>query len=343
MGVGSPERAEALLELGRAREALSVVASVLANQPGDTGALLVAARCHLQLEEPQRALSAATTALSRDPAQPLAWTLASLAHTQAGRRDAAVWHAEQAVARWPQLPAGYYALVLALLNQRGSNERARATAAHVLQMEPLEPSAHVLAAQAEMYPGRFRPGPAARYRARAHLVAALELDPSDLEARQELANLAALGWGFTRGLRGSAQSLQLAPLEEAPLGAIAYIFRRLIWLVHLIIVVAYVGCLIGSASENPVVMRIAASTAAVVLVLLLWNIRRQLGRATGAHLRAFPRRDWSGTAWLGSIVLAVVCLNLGSWVPALEPVLALASPLIGLGALMSWIPREFRT
>lgn len=343
MGAASLSKAEGLLDLGRPRDALTAAGGVLAAAPADVEALLLACRCHLQLEEPGLAVSAATTALAHAPAEPAAWVLASLSYTAAGDPDRAAWHAEQVIAEWPQLPGGYWALASARLNQSKFGAQARAAAARAVEMQPQDPDAHVLAARAEMYPRRGRPGPSARQRARAHLERALELDSTHIEAMQEIAALAAMGWGFGRGMRGSAEVLQVAPFEQAPLGAIAYIFRRLIWLVHIIIIVAFFGCLFGSLGGSLVAMRVSAGVAAVVLLWLLWNIRWQLGRSAAAHLRAFPRRDWSGTAWLGCLVLAVVCLNLGSWMPALVPVLALAKILIWAGAVLSWIPRRFVT
>lgn len=343
MGAAGLSKAEALLDLGRPRDALTAAGGVLAAAPADVEALLLACRCHLQLEEPGFAVSAATTALAHAPAEPAAWVLAALAYTAAGDPDRAAWHAEQAISEWPQLPGGYWALVAARLNQSKFGAQARAAATRVVEMLPHNPNAHVLAARAEMYPRPGRPGPSARRRARAHLERALELDPTHVEALQQIAVLAAMGWGFGRGMRGSAAVLRVSPFEQAPLGAIAYIFRRLIWLVHIIIILAFFGCLFGSVSGSVLTMRVSAGVAAAVLVWLLWNIHWQLGRSAAAHLRAFPQRDWSGTAWLGCLVVAVVCLNLGSWIPAWVPVLALAKILIWAGVALSWIPRRFDT
>lgn len=163
----------------------------------------------------------------------------------------------------------------------------------------------------------------------------------NVEALQEIATLAALGWGFARGLRGSAEVLQISPFEQAPLGAVAYIFRRLIWLVHLLIIVAFFGCMFASFDESFTVMRVFAGSAALAMVLLA-NIRWQLGRSAAAHLRAFPRRDSPGIAWLACLVLAVICLNIASWVPGMIPVLALAKILIWVGAALSWVPQRFK-
>ena len=306
------------------------------------GALLLAARCHLQLEEAQYAVSAATAALARAPEDADAWILTSAAYTAVDDPDRAAWHAEQVIARWPQLPGGYWTYATARLNQAKFGTQVRAAAAQVVAMEPLHPGAYVLAAQAEMYPRRSRPALSARRRARAHLSRALELDPHHVEALQEVANLAALGWGFARGLRGSAEVLRMSPFEQAPLGAIAYIFRRLIWLVHLLIIGAFFGCLIASLSESFATMRVFAGLAALVMILLLVNIRWQLGRSAAAHLRAFPRRDWSGVAWLGCLVLAALLMNIAAWVPAAVSILALAKILIWVGAALSWIPQRFR-
>lgn len=336
-------RADALLDLGRPRDALVVAAQVLAADPGSTDALLLAGRCHLQLGEAGHALSAARTALAGAPLEPGAWVLTSLAYTAAGDAAQAVRHAEQAIAQWPQLPGGHWALAAARMNGGRHRGQARASAARVVDMQPLDPDSHVLAAQAEMYPGRLRPGPAARGRARMHLRRALELEPTHLEARQELAVLAAMGWGFSRGMRGSAEALRESPFDQAPLGAIAYIFRRIIWLVHTIIILAFFGCVFGSAAGSVVAMRASAGVAGLVMMLLLANICWQLGRSVGAHLRAFPRRDWSGAAWIGCLIVAVVCLNMGSWFPRMVSMLVLAKILIWVGAALSWIPRKFET
>lgn len=252
MAVVNLSKAEALLEIGRPRDALAVVGSVLAGDPQDVDALLVAARCHLELAEPRYAVSAATAALAQAPGYPDAWALASAAYIAAEDPDRAAWHAQQIMTRWPQLSAGYRAFAAARINQATFGAQVRAAAAQVMEMEPLDPGSHVLAAQAEMYPRQGRPNVPARRRARAHLVRALELDPHNVEALQEIATLAALGLGFARGLRGSAEVLQISPFEQAPLGAVAYIFRRLIWLVHLVIVVASFGCMFArSTSPSP--------------------------------------------------------------------------------------------
>lgn len=341
MSVANLSRAEALLEIGRPRDALAVVGSVLAGDSQDVDALLVAARCHLELAEPRYAVSAATAALAQAPGYPDAWMLASAAYMAADDPDRAAWHAQQLMTRWPQLSAGYRAFASARINQVTYGAQVRSAAAQVMEMEPLDPESHVLAAQAEMYPRLGRPHLSARRRARAHLVRALELDPHNVEALQEIATLAALGWGFARGLRGSAEVLQISPFEQAPLGAVAYIFRRLIWLVHLLIIVAFFGCMFASFDESFTIMRVFAGSAALAMVLLLANIRWQLGRSAAAHLRAFPGRDSPGIAWLACLVLAVICLNLASWVPGMIPVLALAKILIWVGAALSWVPQRF--
>ncbi len=343
MGVGSLAEAEALFEVGRAQDALEVVAAELAARPDDVMALLLATRCHLKLREPGYAVSAATTALGYAPDDLDAMVLTSLAYTAAGDSERAAQHAQQAIEAWPREPGGYQAFAYARLSQKRYAEQVRAAAATVLEMQPLDPDAHVLAARAEMYPGRLRPGPLARRRARAQLLRALELDPTHLTAMQESAALAAMGWGFARGLRGSARVLQTSPFEYAPKGAIAYIFRRLIWLVHILIILAFFGCLFAWLAGTPAAMRAIAGGAALIVALLLVTIRWQLGSSAAAHLRAFPRRDSAGAAWIVALILAVTLLNVGSWVPGAVGLLALAKILIWIGVALSWVPRRFET
>jgi tetratricopeptide (TPR) repeat protein len=78
--------AEMLAATGRAAESEALVATVLAEDPTQVGALKIRARAEIAADRPESAIRDMRTALSRDPRDPDIMTIMALAHEREGAR-----------------------------------------------------------------------------------------------------------------------------------------------------------------------------------------------------------------------------------------------------------------
>jgi tetratricopeptide (TPR) repeat protein len=178
------DEAESLLESRDALGAAIQVGTVLATEPDHVPALVLMARSQLALSHPETAVTAAERAFELAPGDGAVADVLSAALTATGRHDEAVLVAGQAVRLDPRLAARYDRLARALLGAerfRDAEEAAR-TAEMLAPGGP--PDRLLILAAAQACLGR-------RNQARRTLLAALELDPRHVEARELLLGLKA--------------------------------------------------------------------------------------------------------------------------------------------------------
>lgn len=97
--------AQMLAETGGTAESASLVATILAGDPNDVGALKLGARMAIDADDPDRAISDMRLALAQAPNDPEIMTITAIAHERAGSRELAGEQLARAVEVSGQAPA----------------------------------------------------------------------------------------------------------------------------------------------------------------------------------------------------------------------------------------------
>ncbi|MGL5816177.1 MAG: tetratricopeptide repeat protein [Phycicoccus sp.] len=315
---GSRARADQLVDLGRAEEALRVLEPILAADPEDAEAHVVTVRAHLDAGNSPAARQHAETLVRLRPDVARSHVLLSLALTRSGDHDAAARAAAEAIRLDPHGRAGHIALAVAGLNRSRDTGRTRTAAAAALERAPHDPDVHVLLAQARMYNGRSWVRAADRRAARRHLDDALRLDPRHVEARQELATLQAMGWSPFASLDGHVRVLREDPHDTESHDRIAFALGRLPFVGHQLSWVLWF--VMGKALHWDVgdptrVMWVIGALALGVVVAVVVRLRRGLGAAMLPALRSWAVQDRLGAIWLALLVV----INLVTVLTAVAP------------------------
>jgi tetratricopeptide (TPR) repeat protein len=203
-------RAEQLLELGRAAEARSQIAMVLAAEPGNGRAQRLLVRCLLKLGDPQ-SLGAARRAVTLEPDNEHSQRLASLACAKAGLSEEAVRHAREAVRLAPAEWRARHVLTSALVET--DPEAAFAAGTEGLRVGPHEPSMHLVVGLAALKARR-------NARAREAFRTVLSLDPGNAMARNNLAVLDLRANKFGDAMEGFGSALAADPRLDLARGNI---------------------------------------------------------------------------------------------------------------------------
>jgi tetratricopeptide (TPR) repeat protein len=176
------QRAAALCDLSRFRDAAQALERVIASDPGNASAWTLLARAQIGSREYEQALQSATTASSMAPENEWPHRLASIALTSLGRDREGAASARKAIGLAPHNYAGYMVLAQALARNPYSHDQAEVAASKACELAPNEPSAYVTAGVIAAAAGR-RDAAAERF----HV--ALAIDPQNARALNELARL----------------------------------------------------------------------------------------------------------------------------------------------------------
>jgi len=179
-------------------EAIARLRALLDDDPHDLDALGRLGDAQLADHDPDGALLTATTAIGLDPDWELPHRQASIACSRRGRHREAIAHAEHAVRLAPGDPHGFTALARALMRAKGDLPRARQAAIRAIVLAPDLAEPHLVFGMVSRAEGEYAAADAGFRRA-------LQLDPGNTSARNELARLA---------LRRTARSLG-GPAEGA--------------------------------------------------------------------------------------------------------------------------------
>ncbi|WP_158277262.1 tetratricopeptide repeat protein [Serinibacter arcticus] len=289
--------ARAYADGGRWQDSLREVAAVLAADPRDVDALLLASRAHLALEETEQALAAAQAAGRLDPTSPAPAMNAALALSALRRPKEAREAADRAVAIAPNLVTAHLVRIDVETSARSFSREADASGQAALRLAPNDPAVHVALGNLDLARGQA-------HLARMSYEQALRLDPDNRAAQYNLA-LAASGRvnGMPDAVRHLRQLLRADPSE----GSYELLLRRSLFTV---VTTAVALTLMATLFLLPGGGRAAPSGALVGVVLLLclllqggalvW-IRRTVGPAALSVLRD---RGWRRTL----LVVAAVAI-----------------------------------
>jgi tetratricopeptide (TPR) repeat protein len=315
-------RAEQLVELGRAAEARSQIAAVLAAEPDNVRAQRLLVRCLLQLGDPQ-SLDAARRAVALAPDSEHSHRLASLAHSKAGLHDDAVRHAREAIRLAPAEWRTHHVLTCALVET--DPEAAFAAGTEGVRIAPHEPSMHLVLGLAALRTRRnVRAGNAFR--------TVLSLDPGNAMARNNLAVLDLRANRFGDAMDGFGSALAADPrldLARRNIDTVAVsMLMKLRYIVLLSELLVFQMVATRVPEPDPVV---AGALLGAWAALAGWGYRRIPRRLRSYSLGVFRRRR--RTTVIGTVIaLAAIGVVIG-------PGLGIVSSTVGLsfGAAAAFI------
>jgi Flp pilus assembly protein TadD len=285
-------RARALLDVGRADEAAAVLSTTLAADPRDPHAWCLLGLAHLRCDRSRDALASAHRAIELGSELEWAHRIASIAELRLGNRSRAVAAARESVRLGPGIAFSHAQLAIAL--SRGWPWQWREAATEVdrsLELGSHEPEVHRLAGDVALRLRRRRLAQA-RYRR------ALELDPSDATALNNLAVVRLRRGAFVAAATAFSHAAALDPatdlhrrnLDAAVKGTLA----------HGVVVL---GAAIVVASQNRTAgMAIVCVTALIGLICVL-RARRTLGPMGWDYVRRVPFTD--GAAGAAAVIVAL--------------------------------------
>jgi len=313
-------RVRALCDLKRYDDAAGLARRAVGLDGANAYAWCLLAQAELGRGDHQAALAAASGARSLQPEGEWPHRLVAYALDRLGRHDEAVRSAREAVRLEPHAWQAHVTLARLLSNMRSDGAEALRSAERAVALAPHETQAHLTYALVSGASGRHDEAEAAVQRA-------LELDPQDAAAHNELARLHLRRARFGRADRLAsaattfANAVQLDPHEtvvRTNLDTVLYAFlRRTSWYV-LLVAVAPVSLFGGSTAAGRLV-------PVLLLGVPCWFARRFWNGLTPQlrrHLRDIVLGRKLRIA-MSLLAFAVVCLLGSVAVPGLA---YLASP-----------------
>jgi tetratricopeptide (TPR) repeat protein len=179
MSQAAVTRAETLVELGRAPDAIDLLLRELAAEPDDTALLHALAQAQVD-GDPEAALSTEWRVLELDPDHVGAHLTAALACYELRRFREGIKHGRRAVEQAPMSAAAHATLGQVLAFPGGYWREAQREASRAIELDPEEPAGYVAAGNAEA--ARAKPKKALKWYRKA-----LELDPQCRSAQHNLA------------------------------------------------------------------------------------------------------------------------------------------------------------
>lgn len=320
------ERAHHLIDVGRFDDALVIAAAVLAADPRDNEALLVAAHCHLRLDRPDLAWEHARQASAAEPhaADPLCWM--ALADLASDVTDRARDEAHRAVRLQPHNLFARVVLVETLLDDRSTTVAARRAAYEALALDPTNSQLHLLCARAHLETG----APPTIYEvatAQRHVDDALRLDPTSREGLALRAAVSAASGRTGAARHDLARAARAAPGDASALGS--GVTQLVTWPARMLTALHVVTGLVVAAGWDParpntlvfaklmVVVTLLITVAVGMKVLL--DLGRPLGRALAIATTSL------GRAW----VVALLSVPIGLY--------AATALSHSLGTVFAWL------
>lgn len=299
-----------LLDLGRSEEALTVLGTALAEEPGSTALLCLAARVHLAKGDAASALAAANAAVAADPDSEWGHRLASLALEAQGRSDEAVRAAEQAARLAPTMWQTQHCLAMAQ-SRAEQHKQAMATAHNAVRMAPRQHESHFALGYAAMRAGHKRV-------AREAFKRVLAMDPENSAALNNLAKLGMDRGRLLTAAHGFSASLSADPHSEVARYNIDVLARRLLLRLHWAMFALYLvlssvvphdatdalGRPIRQSVKTPSWLAVLSPALLVLFVVAIVLLDRRLPRAMRWYLRRLPRTDLFLGGWLALDLVA---------------------------------------
>lgn len=220
-------RASALLDVGRAEEALRLLAPA-APDSGDPQLYVLMILALSRLDRRADAVAVAGTAVADVGPHPEVTRQAAYAYLRTGDVERAAQAAEAAVSAAPQWVPGLLALA-EVAAAAGDRDTAGAAVHEALHLAPDDPVGYLVAAEVAMT-GRSWISSAWRV-ARGHYRTALGLDPSNVDARRGLGNLEEQRSRYGRAARWYAEALTLRPGDAVLIDRVRALYGRLLGVV----------------------------------------------------------------------------------------------------------------
>jgi tetratricopeptide (TPR) repeat protein len=220
-------RGDALIDAGRAPEAVTIAQQGLASDPDHFGLLHVLTRAQLDVDPPAARRSAMRLVALR-PDAAVGYLLGSIAALVDGDRPAAAALARNAIEKAPNSAEAHAHLAQALANDKKRRREAKTAAMRALELNPHSTLTQIAAGNVELGAGRKK-------RAGQHYRQALELNPTNTIARTNLALVSRAQANTGAALGGLQSALSLDPQDPQARRVLDRIFHSTIidlqWLV----------------------------------------------------------------------------------------------------------------
>jgi cytochrome c-type biogenesis protein CcmH/NrfG len=331
--VGAVARAETLCSLHRYGEAITVLTTAIAGEPGDAHTWCVLARAKLGAEDYQGALDAANRAVALQPDEEWPHRLASIALTRLNLPQQALAAALESVRLAPMLWQTHARVAGTSLTLKLPEQATRA-AAKAVELAPLEPDTWTTLGGVALTRGD-RKGAEVAYRR------ALALDPQNTNAHDGLARVAlkrghlANPRGLAAAASGFATSVRVDPRSTTSRAALEIVLRAfLARFAYFVFLDAYLVLRITSSNGN---VAIRALPLVVLAVPGVFAAKFLLSSTSVVRSRLWQvlRHGWVGVAAACEVV-AMVAIVVGVFAPqrtAIAVVAAVAA-VVGRVALM---------
>ncbi len=338
-------RAEALRDLGRHHEAITLLRHVLADDPDQVRAWCVLALSQVDADENAEALRSARRACTLAPADEWAQRIRSLAASKLGKHEEAVRAARRAIAARPDIWYGHAQLASALAGGiNGDDPRkdqpnwkeADAAVERALELGPDQAEPHFVAGKVAQSQGRL-------WTAEQFFRRALTINPGHSRARNELARLPLLGSGggditsLARAVEGFAGAAHADPRYELARRNFFLVLRVLAGSFATgVLLAVFIHWLMRAATVHRPVA-VLQWLSLVVLVLPQAQFRELLPVWSPSTRRAVIRELTCGTQGLAAafLVMAQLLAFTTPWLPG-----SLPDEVDALAASLALLARE---
>ncbi|MBR7825048.1 tetratricopeptide repeat protein [Actinospica sp. MGRD01-02] len=302
------QRAQQLLDLGRAAQARELAASALAARPNSPVALRLLARCHMALGEHREAVRIARAAVAADPGAEYGFRILSMALRRIKHHREAADAAAEAVRLAPHEWRAFSALAQSLY--RVNRGRALAAAEEARRLAPQNAEPHYLCGALLATLG-YR-----QDEARAAYLRALEIDPQHLPSLNGLALLDERRWRFASARRGFRRALGADPQHHTVQRNLEALVLLRLWGLGWLAVIATLAVIAGRSGGPGRTRALAVGYEAVLLVLFAasaWSAKHG-SDALGVRLL---RRNRAASACKAVIATSAVLIAIAAVVPGI--------------------------
>jgi Flp pilus assembly protein TadD len=342
-------RAQALINLGRSGEAVSILSPAVAADPHSYTLVCLLSQAYLGSKDPHAALSAAQRATALAPNDEWGHRLQSLAYSELGDHETATRTAGDAV-RVSPLEWRTHARLAVASAQAGHSALGRQAADEGVRLAPDEAGSHFALGYAAMKAGDNAVAEQAYIRT-------LSIEPNHASALNNLSlvRMKQPG-GLQKAMKGFGAALTIdAQLEVAPRN-LRVVARRYLRRFHYFVLAAYLVIYYSFSSHSSTAgfapqhvsgsSRVAAGLVGACALLILLGTIVVFDRRVPDNLRRYYRRlplmDRSIGIWLAVELAAMVTICLIA-VPTTyggrSSMGTVAWLFILTGVVMSWLPR----
>ncbi len=344
------ERAVRLLSLGRADEAIRTLGPVVAAHPEQTRPSAVLAVALLQQQRAGEAADLLARVIAANPEAAEPHRLMSIALRLLRRPHEAVGAAYRAAVLDPHDVDHRVELAETYLATR-QLAPAREAAQQAVAMAPESAASHLIMADV-LFPEFVKPRKADLVGAQWHVRRALELEPGNVYARNELARIMMADGRALEAAGVLSAAVGDDPDEQALHINLDLVFGTVVRWAHWgmialcvsVVVIGLVGYGVAQRTDSLAVHITTSLAALTVVVGAAGWLTRSVRRRVPDHLlrpllRGFARRDKLGALWAGFMTLQWLGLLVGSCLPPMGVLLAGVAGFhtLWIGVALSWL------